>query len=59
MKKVKWREGINLRLTYRLSGYIREVKHIKKVATNNSAVNADSQLTPEWLQIEIAKQRWF
>ena len=59
MKKVKWREGINSRLTYRLGGYIREVKHIKKVAANNSSVNADSQLTPKWLQIEIAKQRWF
>lgn len=59
MKKIKWREGINSRLTYRLGGYIREVNHIKKVAANNSAVKADSQLTPEWLQIEIAKQRWF
>lgn len=60
MKEFNWREGINARLTYRLLGYIREVKRIKKaVAKDIPAVNADNRLTWEWLQIQKAKQRWF
>lgn len=60
MKEFNWREGISARLTYRLRGYLIEVKRIKKaVAKNIPAVNADTRLMWEWVQIEEAKQRWF
>lgn len=60
MKEFNWREGINARLTYRLRGFIREVKCIKKAAAKDiPGFNAEERPLWEFIQITASKQRWF
>lgn len=60
MKEYNWRENISAILTYRLRGYLREVKRIKRTVSKHiPAVNADDRELWEYEMIQVAKERWF